>query len=48
VVREIDSVNGVNFFNDDDDSVTDLLIKVRGWYPSDEIIYIDDKGKKYL
>ena len=43
-----DSVNGVNFFNDDDDSVTDLLIKVRGWYPSDEIIYIDDKGKKYL
>jgi len=48
VVREIDNVNGVNFFNDDDDSVTDLLIKVRGWYPSDEIIYIDDKGKKYL
>ena len=39
IVRSIKYVNGVNRFNDDDDSAIDLLNKVKYWYPSDEIIF---------
>ena len=39
IVRSIKYVNGVNRFNDDDDSAIDLLHKVKYWYPSDEIIF---------
>ena len=39
IVRSIKYVNGVNRFNDDDDSAIDLLNKVKCWYPSDEIIF---------
>ena len=40
VLRGIKYVNGVNFFDDIDETpVTDLLNKVKYWYPSDKIIY---------
>ena len=40
VLRGIKNVNGVNFFDDIDETpVTDLLNKVKYWYPSDKIIY---------
>ena len=40
VLKGIKYVNGVNFFDDIDETpVTDLLNKVKYWYPSDEIIY---------
>lgn len=40
VLKGIKYVNGVNFFDDIEQwPITDLLKKVRYWYPSDEIIY---------
>tara|TARA_B100001057_G_C22823226_1_gene940291 strand:+ start:968 stop:1387 length:420 start_codon:yes stop_codon:yes gene_type:complete len=39
IIKSIKYVNGVNRFNDDDDSSIDLLNKVKYWYPSDEIIF---------
>ena len=39
IIKSIKYVNGVNRFNDDDDSAIDLLHKVKYWYPSDEIIF---------
>ena len=39
IIKSIEYVNGVNRFNDDDDSSIDLLNKVKYWYPSDEIIF---------
>ena len=40
VLKGIKYVNGVNFFDDVEQwPITDLLKKVRYWYPSDEIIY---------
>ena len=47
IVRSIKYVNGVNRFNDDDDSAIDLLNKVKYWYPSDEIIFANggDRNK---
>ena len=39
IIKSIKYVNGVNRFNDDDDSAIDLLNKVKYWYPSDEIIF---------
>ena len=47
IVRSIKYVNGVNRFNDDDDSAIDLLHKVKYWYPSDEIIFANggDRNK---
>ena len=40
VLKGIKYVNGVNFFDDVEQwPITDLLKKVRYWYPSDERIY---------
>ena len=39
IIKSIKYVNGVNRFNDDDDSSIDLLHKVKHWYPSDKIIF---------
>ena len=39
IIKSIEYVNGVNRFNDDDDSSIDLLNKVKYWYPSVEIIF---------
>jgi len=47
VLKGIKYVNGVNFFDDVEQwPITDLLKKVRYWYPSDEIIYasVCEKG----
>jgi|TARA_R100001129_G_scaffold186314_1_gene177533 D-beta-D-heptose 7-phosphate kinase/D-beta-D-heptose 1-phosphate adenosyltransferase len=47
IIKSIKYVNGVNRFNDDDDSAIDLLHKVKYWYPSDEIIFANggDRNK---
>ena len=47
IIKSIKYVNGVNRFNDDDDSAIDLLDKVKYWYPSDEIIFANggDRNK---
>jgi D-beta-D-heptose 7-phosphate kinase/D-beta-D-heptose 1-phosphate adenosyltransferase len=47
IIKSIKYVNGVNRFNDDDDSAIDLLNKVKYWYPSDEIIFANggDRNK---
>jgi D-beta-D-heptose 7-phosphate kinase/D-beta-D-heptose 1-phosphate adenosyltransferase len=46
IVKSVKYVNGVNRFNDDDDSAIDLLNKVKYWYPSDEIIFV--KGVEFV